>query len=73
MIIGDAFSGAAMALMLKREHPEARVLIVEKAAAFDRKVGESFSPQLLPLAQALPRSHNAVRRRRVQVANGITD
>ena len=28
-------------LMLKRKSPEARVLIVEKGAAFDRKVGES--------------------------------
>ena len=41
VIIGGAFSGAATALMLKRKHPEARVLIIEKAAAFDRKVGES--------------------------------
>jgi flavin-dependent dehydrogenase len=41
VIIGGAFSGAATALMLKRKRPEARVLIIEKAAAFDRKVGES--------------------------------
>ena len=41
VIIGGAFSGAATALILKRKHPEARVLIVEKTAAFDRKVGES--------------------------------
>src|SRR2546427_2444008 len=41
VIIGGAFSGAATALMLKRKHPEARVLIIEKKAAFDRKVGES--------------------------------
>ncbi|MFL6542703.1 MAG: tryptophan 7-halogenase, partial [Chthoniobacterales bacterium] len=41
VIIGGAFSGAATALMLKRKHPTARVLIVEKAAEFDRKVGES--------------------------------
>jgi flavin-dependent dehydrogenase len=41
VIIGGAFSGAATALMLKRKRPEARVLIVEKTAAFDRKVGES--------------------------------
>jgi len=41
VIIGGAFSGAATALMLKRKHPEARVLIIEKGAAFDRKVGES--------------------------------
>src|SRR3989441_10731603 len=41
VIIGGAFSGAATALMLKRKHPAARVLIIEKAAEFDRKVGES--------------------------------
>src|SRR5438034_11467135 len=39
--IGGASSGAATALMLKRKRPEARVLIIEKGAAFDRKVGES--------------------------------
>ena len=84
VIIGGAFSGAATALMLKRKRPEARVLIMEKGAAFDRKVGESttevsscymtripparFPPQLLPLARALPRSHNPVRLRPVQAA-----
>ncbi|PYL64679.1 MAG: hypothetical protein DMF25_06275 [Verrucomicrobia bacterium] len=41
VIIGGAFSGAATALMLKRKHPAARVLIIEKTAEFDRKVGES--------------------------------
>lgn len=41
VIIGGAFSGAATALMIKRKHPAARVLIIEKNAAFDRKVDES--------------------------------
>src|SRR5437763_12880315 len=41
VIIGGAFSGAATALMIKRKHPAACVLIIEKNAAFDRKVGES--------------------------------
>ncbi|HEX8281555.1 MAG TPA: NAD(P)/FAD-dependent oxidoreductase [Chthoniobacterales bacterium] len=41
VIVGGAFSGAATGLLLKRKHPAARVLIVEKAAEFDRKVGES--------------------------------
>src|ERR1700739_687179 len=40
-ILGGAFSGAATAMMLKRKRPEARVLIIEKNAEFDRKVGES--------------------------------
>ena len=41
VIIGGAFSGAATALVLKRKHPAARILLIEKAAEFDRKVGES--------------------------------
>jgi flavin-dependent dehydrogenase len=41
LIIGGAFSGAATALTLKRKCPEARVLVIEKTTAFDRKVGES--------------------------------
>jgi len=41
VIIGGAFSGAATALMLKRKRPEARILVIEKTAEFDRKVGES--------------------------------
>jgi flavin-dependent dehydrogenase len=40
-IMGGAFSGAATASILKRKHPSARVLIIEKNAEFDRKVGES--------------------------------
>ncbi|MGH8093668.1 MAG: NAD(P)/FAD-dependent oxidoreductase [Chthoniobacterales bacterium] len=40
-ILGGAFSGAASALLLKRRRPEARILIIEKATEFDRKVGES--------------------------------
>ena len=39
VIVGGAFSGAATALMLKRKHPAARILIIEKSAEFDRKVG----------------------------------
>ncbi|HEU0207551.1 MAG TPA: NAD(P)/FAD-dependent oxidoreductase [Candidatus Udaeobacter sp.] len=41
VIMGGAFSGAATALVLKRKNREARILIIEKTAAFDRKVGES--------------------------------
>ncbi len=41
IIMGGAFSGAATAMMIKRKHPAARVLIIEKTAEFDRKVGES--------------------------------
>src|SRR5207245_10323038 len=41
VIIGGAFSGAATALMLKRKRPEARGIITEKTAEFERKAGES--------------------------------
>jgi flavin-dependent dehydrogenase len=40
-IVGGAFSGAATALLIKRRRPDARILIIEKATVFDRKVGES--------------------------------
>ncbi len=40
-ILGGAFSGAATALLLKRRRPQTRILILEKATEFDRKVGES--------------------------------
>ena len=43
IILGGAFSGSAAATLLKRSHPEARVLVVERQAQFDRKVGESTS------------------------------
>ena len=41
VIVGGAFSGAATALLIKRRRPETRILIIEKATEFDRKVGES--------------------------------
>lgn len=43
IIVGGAFSGSALALLLKRARPQIRVLIVEKSEVFDRKVGESTS------------------------------
>jgi len=41
IILGGAFSGASAAILLRRELPHLRVLIVEKAEAFDEKVGEA--------------------------------
>ncbi len=41
VILGGAFSGASAAILLRRDLPQLRVLIVEKAAAFDEKVGEA--------------------------------
>src|ERR1700730_17365904 len=41
VILGGAFSGASTAILLRRESPQLRILIVEKAEAFDEKVGEA--------------------------------
>ena len=41
VIIGGGFAGAASALLLKRALPACRILILERAKAFDRKVGEA--------------------------------
>ena len=41
VILGGAFSGASAAILLRRECPDLRVLIVEKLEAFDMKVGEA--------------------------------
>jgi flavin-dependent dehydrogenase len=43
IIAGGAFSGSALALLLKRARPQTRILIIEKSEIFDRKVGESTS------------------------------
>ena len=40
-IIGGAFSGAATGCSCEAEKPGLRILVIEKAAEFDRKVGES--------------------------------
>ncbi len=41
VILGGAFSGASAAILLRREQPELAVLVVERAPAFDMKVGEA--------------------------------
>ncbi len=41
VILGGAISGGAAALLLKRERPGLKVLVVEKQAEFDAKVGEA--------------------------------
>ncbi|HEY3053769.1 MAG TPA: NAD(P)/FAD-dependent oxidoreductase [Thermoanaerobaculia bacterium] len=41
IILGGAFSGASAAILLRRDAPQLRVLVVEKATAFDAKVGEA--------------------------------
>jgi flavin-dependent dehydrogenase len=41
VVLGGAFSGASTAMLLKRDHPEISVLVVEKSKVFDAKVGEA--------------------------------
>ncbi len=40
-IVGGSISGASLALLLRREAPDLRVLVVERSEKFDRKVGEA--------------------------------
>ena len=64
VILGGAFSGAAAAILLRRDAPALRVLVVEKAAEFDAKVGEAttemsamFLTRRLALWEHLEREH----------------
>ncbi len=64
VIIGGAFAGASCATLLKRRLPDCRVLIVEAAESFGRKVGEAtvevsgfFLHQVLGLYDHLSRRH----------------
>lgn len=41
IVVGGSFSGAATALLLRREDPGLRVAIIERSEDFDRKVGEA--------------------------------
>jgi flavin-dependent dehydrogenase len=75
-IVGGAFAGAATALVLKRKRPEAQVLIIEKNAEFDRKVGESstevsscYMARILGLAHYLGHNHLAKQGLRLWFSN----
>ena len=64
IILGGAFTGASAAILLKRDRPELSVLVVEKAVAFDAKVGEAttemsgmFLTRRLAQWQHLEREH----------------
>lgn len=41
VILGGAFSGASAAVLLRRDRPDLSILVIEKAEAFDSKVGEA--------------------------------
>jgi len=63
-IIGGALAGAATAMLLLREKPELKILILEKSAAFNRRVGEAtvevsgyFLGRVLGLTQHLNEAH----------------
>ncbi len=65
-VIGGGFSGASTALLLKRKNPALKILVVEKSAEFDRKVGESttevsscFLTRVLGLSTYLGHCHLA--------------
>ena len=64
VILGGAFSGSCLGLLIKRARPQTRVLILEKSSAFDRKIGEStsevagcFLTRVLGLSNYLAREH----------------
>jgi flavin-dependent dehydrogenase len=64
VVIGGSMSGAATALLLLRENPRLRLLIVEKSAQFQRRVGEAtvevsayFMGRVLGMTQYLNENH----------------
>ena len=78
-IIGGALSGAAAALLLLREHPKLRILIIEKSTTFGRRVGEAtvevsayFLGRVLGLTQYLNEAHLVKQGMRFWFANGDT-
>src|SRR5438034_3609934 len=78
-IVGGALSGAATAMVLLREEPGQKVLIVEKSAQFTRRVGEAtvevsgyFLGRVLGLTQHLNESHLVKQGMRFWFANERT-
>jgi 2-polyprenyl-6-methoxyphenol hydroxylase-like FAD-dependent oxidoreductase len=64
VITGGALAGAATAILLLRENPKLRVLVVEKTTTFPRKVGEAtvevsayYLGRVLGLTQYLNEAH----------------
>lgn len=64
VVIGGSMSGASTALLLLRQNPKLRLLIVEKAAQFHRRVGEAtvevsayFMGRVLGMTQYLNENH----------------
>lgn len=64
VIVGGALAGASSAILLLREQPGLRVLVVEKSSAFTRRVGEAtveisayFLGRVLGLTRYLNEAH----------------
>ncbi len=64
IVIGGSMAGAATALLLLRQNPGLRLLIVEKSAQFQRRVGEAtvevsayFMGRVLGMTQYLNENH----------------
>ncbi len=64
IVIGGSMSGSATALLLRRENPKLRVLVVEKSSRFSRRVGEAtvevsayFMGRVLGMTQYLNEHH----------------
>lgn len=79
VIIGGSLSGASVATLLRRECPDLRVLVVERAPKFTRRVGEAtveisgyFLGRVLGLTQHLNDSHLVKQGMRFWFANADT-
>src|SRR5688500_10935258 len=80
VIIGGSLAGSAAAILLRRERPELRVLIVERAPRFGRRVGEAtvevsgfFLGRVLGLAHFLNETQLIKQGMRFWFANEETD
>src|SRR2546426_6338571 len=63
-VVGGALSGGAVAILLLRQVPQLKILLIEKSAAFGRRVGEAtvelsgyFLGRVLGLTQHLNEAH----------------
>jgi flavin-dependent dehydrogenase len=80
IVAGGALAGASTAILLLRENPKLKVLIVEKSSAFGRRVGEAtvevsgyFLCRVLGLTQYLNEAHLMKQGMRFWFANQHTE
>lgn len=79
IIVGGSLSGSSAALLLRRTHPDLRVLVLEKSEKFTRRVGEAtveisayFLGRILGLTQHLNDAHLVKQGMRFWFANEET-